>query len=36
MNYGTTEAVPFQNRLLTHALKPDVLAVIYGSTKVVP
>ena len=34
--YGMAEPVPFQDRLLTHALKPDVFSIIYGPTKAVP
>jgi hypothetical protein len=34
--YGTAEPVPFQHRVLTSALKPNSLSLLYGSTKVVP
>jgi hypothetical protein len=34
--YGTAEPVPFQDRVLTHALKPEIFSIVYGPTKVVP
>jgi len=34
--YGTAEPVPFQDPVLTQTLKPDVLAIVYGPTEVVP
>ena len=34
--YGTAEPVPFQDRVLTHALKPNLFQFVYGPTKVVP
>jgi hypothetical protein len=35
VSYGTAEAVPFHDRVLTHALEPDVFSLVYGPTKVV-
>jgi hypothetical protein len=34
--YGTAEPVPFQDRVLTHALKPVIFSIVYARLKPCP